>query len=182
MAYQRVQFSLSENRPRFGKIAGGVAVVAFMAGWMLSGNIGAGVVWAVAGLVVGSIVWFIKSNSALYEAAKADLGKRGHNADYQVGQALIDSKSKVIAFVDLGAKTYDFYSLYDILGYEHQWIDKIDGSTNVWGDKIRANTRQASNQLVFKTNNPAKPLYKVPLPNHRTGEEWMARLGAIIST
>lgn len=182
MTYELVKFAPLDNGPKFWRVAGGAAVIMFAAGWMLSGKMGAGSGWAVAGLAIGSFIWFVKRNNSVYGAAKADLAKRGHNADFQIGNALIDSKARIFAFVDLAAKTYDFYSAHDILGYEHQWVDKIDASTNVWGDKIRANTSQAGNVLVFKTNNPAKPLYKVPLVNHRAGEEWMARLAAIINS
>lgn len=182
MAYELIQFSSLENQPQFGKFAGGGAAVAFVGGWMSSGKPGTGALFAIAGLMIGSIVWFILRNNSVYAAAKADLAKRGHHTDFQVGNAFLDSKTKVIAFVDLQAKTYDLFRGQDILGWEHQWVDKVSASTNVWGDNIRANTRQASNVLVFKTTNLAKPLYKVPLISHRAGEEWVVRLGAIFNS
>lgn len=181
MTYELIQLSSSENQPKFGKIAGLTTAVAFVAGWGLSGKMGVGGIWAFVGFVVGSIIWFIKRNNTVYSDAKTDLVSRGYNIDFQVGNALIDSKAKVIAFVDLASRTYDLYSACDILGWEHQWTDKTTASTNAWGDSIRAHTRQASNILVFKTNNLAKPLYKVPLVSHQAGEQWMARLDAIIN-
>lgn len=141
-----------------------------------------GIVSSIVGLILGCVIWLIKSNRATYQAAKADLVKRGHSPDFQVGSALIDSKSKIIAFVNLGAKTYDLYGTRDILGWEHQWVNKTEVSTNAWGDRARSSSSAVDNVLAFKTNNPAKPLYKVKLASHREGEEWMARLGAIINS
>ncbi|HUW51557.1 MAG TPA: hypothetical protein VMV75_11140 [Sulfuricella sp.] len=180
MAYELIQFSSATQQPRFGKIAIWVAGVPFVAGWMLSG-MGVGIFWAIVGLAASGIVLSLKRNKEVYGAAKTDLAKRGHNIDFQLGNALIASKEKVIAFVNLSNKSYDLYDAHDILEWEHQWIDKTTASTNVWGNNVHSNTRRANNVLVIKTNNPAKPLYKIPLISHSAGEQWVARLGAIIN-
>lgn len=185
MAHELVRFTSTNLQLQFGKKVGMPAIIAFLAGWIL-GEISVGIFWAVATLVIGGLVLFVKHNKAIYEAActaaRSDLSTRGYNVDFQVGTALIDSKSKIIAFVDLANKSYDLYGARDILGWEHQWVDKTTATTNAWGNQSSATTRQTNNAIVFKTNNPAKPLYKVPVISHRDGEEWMARLGAIINS
>lgn len=140
-----------------------------------------GMVFAVIGFAIGGIIWRGRRAKAMYEAAKSDLVKRGIKPKYQVGNALIDPASGAFAFVDMKAKAYDLYFARDILGWEHQWVNTTTASTNVWGNNFRASTSRTDNALVFKTSNPAKPLYKVRVASHRIGEEWMARLDAIIS-
>lgn len=180
MSYELIQFSSDTQRPKFGKVEMLSMGIPFVAGWMLSG-MGTGIFMAIVGLGVGGIILSLKRNNEVLREAKNHFAKRGHNVDFQLGHVLIDAKAKVIAFVDLSKRSYDLYGARDILGWEHQWIDKTTASANVWGDNIRANTRQVNNVLVIKTKNPAKPLYKVPLINYRTGEQWVARLDAIIN-
>lgn len=180
MAYEFVRFTSTNQLPRLRTMAGGPAIIAFLAGWIF-GGLSTGFFWAVVVLMIGSLFWFVKRNKAVYEAAKSDLSKRGYNVDFQVGNALIDSRAKIIAFVDLASCTYDLYSAGDILGWEHQWVNHTEVTSNVWRTQANSTTRQTRNEIVFKTNNPGKPLYKVPVTSYRAGEEWMARLGAIIN-
>lgn len=182
MAYEMVQFSPVEGGPPFGRIAVGTAAITFAAGTMLSGSMGVGGLWAITGLVlmlIGILIWLIQRNKEVCGNAKAHLTKQGNEVDFQLGNALIDSRAKVIAFVDVNKRTYDRYCTRDILGLEHQWVNKTTASG--LGNNIVTNTRQIDNVVVFKTNNPAKPLYKVPVGSYEAGELWMARLGAIIN-
>jgi hypothetical protein len=184
MAYEFVRITPTIPRSQFVMMAALPAAIAFLGGWANGGSSTA-ITWAVVAFLIFGFIWFFRHNKAVYDAilsaAKADLSTRGHNVDFQVGTAaLIDSKSKIIAFVDFANKAYDLYSVRDILGWEHQWVNKTAANTNVWGTQASVNTRQANNTIVFKTNNPSKPLYKIPVSSHRDGEEWMARLGAII--
>lgn len=184
MAHELVRFTSTNQQLQFGRRIGMPAIIAFLAGWILDG-LSTGIFWAMITLVIGGLILFVKHNKAVYEAActaaKSDLSIRGYNVDFQIGTALIDPKAKIIAFVDIANCAYDLYSAQDILGWEHQWSDKTTTTTNAWGTQRSSATRQINNAIVFKTNNPEKPLYKVSVISHRAGEEWMARLGAIIN-
>ncbi len=179
MACELVRFA-SPKQPGFLRTASLAMAGAYFAGWVISG-VAAGILLAIVGLAVGSFIWLSKRGKEVARAVKADFVKRGLNADFQVGSVFIDSKAKAIAFVDSSSGSYDLYSARDILGWEHQWEDRTSATTNAWGTAVHSRTTQANNVLVFKTNNPAKPLYKVPLFSHQAGEQWMARLGAIIN-
>lgn len=76
--------------------------------------------------------------------------------------------------------SYDLYDLTDILGWEHQWVDKTQTNRNMMGT-LNSTTARAKSVLVLKSNNPHKPLYKVSMLSHAQGEAWMARLGAMIN-
>ena len=106
----------------------------------------------------------------------------GHNLEFQLGTALMDPAKKMIAFMNLGKKSYDLYSMSDILGWEHKWTDKTTTTPSMMPmGGSRTNTAQGDNKILFKTNNPLKPLYSVQLTSHADGETWMARLGAIFN-
>lgn len=181
MACEHIQLLPSTKRPLFTKSEAFAAIGGFAVGWLWSRSVGVALALALVGMLIGAYVSSVKISKALYKEANEDLARRGHNTDFQIGSALIDSKAKTIAFVDLAAKTYDLYRTHDILDWEHQWINKTDLATNVWGNNIRGKTRQDSNVLVIKTSNPAKPLYKISLDSHSSGEEWIARLSAIFN-
>jgi hypothetical protein len=139
------------------------------------------IVGAVVGFLVSSVVWLVRRSFDAMAAAKADFVRRGYKVDFQIGTVLIDMTSKVIAFPDLYNSKYELYAHQDILGWEHQWEDRVTAVTNVWGTAVNGRTTQGKNVLVFKTNNPSKPLYKIPIVNHKSGEMHMARLNAIFN-
>ena len=115
--------------------------------------------------------------------AKSHLVNQGYQTDFEQTPTLaIDVKARKIAFIEPSTESYDFYDLSDILEWEHQWVNKTNTSQNLLnGNVIRLKDSQESNVLVFKTNNPHKPLYKVAIGSHANGETWMARLNALVN-
>lgn len=185
MAYEVVQFLCTNKQLPFKKMGAWGAGLGFIAGWVSSGKIGGGIISAIVGLLLAGITWFFKRDSeAIREALRAssaNFAERGYNADFTIDNVLIDSKAKVIAFVNTAAKTYDLYSTDDILGWEHQWVNQTSTTTNPLGG-THSRSMQTKNVLVFKTNNPQKPLYKARVSNHQEGDYWMARLNAIFNS
>jgi hypothetical protein len=138
-----------------------------------------------AGIGLRWMAFVLKRESAKsFLDAKRQFAKQGFNAELEHSpQLLIDSKAKKIAFVETGNALYDLYDLSDILGWEHQWLNKSKTSySGLSGRTTTTKSEQANNVLVFKTNNVHKPLVKVAIPSYAQGELWMARLNALINS
>lgn len=180
MAYQFIEYSTGQ-RPSFSKYALiGSGVTGAWLGFIKM-SLDLAIVGAVVGFLVSSVAWLVRRNINSMAAAKADFAKRGYKVDFQMETVLIDMSAKVLAFVDPFNARYELYAHQDILGWEHQWEDRVTAVTNVWGTAVNGRTTQGKNVLVFKTNNPSKPLYKVRILTHSLGEVYMARLSAIFN-
>ncbi len=109
-----------------------------------------------------------------FSEAKAHLLANGFQADMELRPVfVIDSAGKKIAFMDLQAMSYDVYDMQDILGCEHQWINK---------ENKNGGMTKTQNILVFKTRNVHQPLYKFRPFDHATGELWLARINALLNS
>lgn len=181
MACELVQFLPLEKRPFIRKSEAIATVIAFAVGWWWSKSLGVAVGLGIVSWFVTGVVNAKRIDTTVLSAAEKDMARRGYHPDFRLGHALIDSKARVVAFVDLLARNYALYRANDILGWEHQWIDKTSAAVNFWGTDVNANTARSSNVLVIKTNNPSNPLYKLRMPNDRVCEVWMARLDAIFN-
>ncbi|ELX11340.1 hypothetical protein Jab_2c34590 [Janthinobacterium sp. HH01] len=69
--------------------------------------------------------------------------------------------------------SYQIYDRADILGCEHQWVNKSNSNGQL---------SKTENVLVFKTRNAQQPLYKIRLYDHATAELWLARMNAVLNS
>jgi len=179
MAYEQVKVSLpdsvSEYKNKALMVLLGAAIVALLAYFF---SLGVSICVLVAGVVVAMVFWG-KSNNEVKSALRNAVNNHGVIFDFDLGAMGIDTKNRKAVFFS-GGNGYDVYDLADILGWEHQWVNKTSTEKGAFG-VARSTTRRAENVLVFKTNNPQKPIYKVGLRSHADGEVWMARLSAIIN-
>jgi hypothetical protein len=157
-------------------------MAAFVAGpswltWQISGDSSAGLLVGCGGLAAVAIVKGIgrhRSSKRSFLEAKAHLLANGFRSDMEFRQLFaIDSVGKKIAFMDLQAMSYEVYDVHDILGCEHQWVNKAN---------TRGDIAKTQNILVFKTRNVHQPLYKFQVFDHARGELWLARINALLNS
>ncbi len=140
----------------------------------------------VIGIAVGGSIFFIKilrSQWKCFADAKAQLTKQGYQTDFEIKPLLaIDSKAWKIIFLDPMGGFYDLYGFSDIVHWGHQWVNKANTVQNIWDGRIKyLKDSKVSNVLVFQTKNPHQPLYKITLLGHEIGENWMAKLTAMMN-
>jgi hypothetical protein len=187
MAFEKIKYlTTSVQKPNFTKLCLLWGVVPFLAGWLFLGGGGWGVLVAIAGMIVGILLSgykIMRAQRKSFSDAKAHFVKQGYQADFELKTLLaIDSKARKIAFIDHIAGSYDLYDFSDILGWEHQWVNKANTVRNVWDGRITyLKDSKTNNMLVFQTKNPHQPLYKFAILGHANGETWMARLNAMMS-
>ena len=178
MAFERVTYKSIGAKPGFLGTFALMGIPAFLYGWLQSGESVVGIALAVLAFIIAIVIWEFRRNHSRLLSAMEAFKQRGYNLDFQMGILLIDSKAKVLAFVNLNQRTMDYYSTRDIRQWELQWVDRTTVTANAWG--ASANTRATQNALVIETNNPHCPIYRVPCLGHSMGQTWMARLSAII--
>lgn len=181
MAFERVTFEVGNQVPRFCPTYAVIGIPIFVAAWVMANDLTVGAFCGLASALIAVMLWERQSAQARMKFAIDAFTQRGHQMDFQLGTLLIDSKAKVLAFVNLRQKSMDFYSARDILEWNHHWIDKTTTQVNAWGDRAHSRTRATQNEIVIKTNNPACPIYRIPIMGHGAGEVWMARLAAIVN-
>lgn len=181
MAFERIRFNDVDAKPGLWGTSALLCLPAFLLGWLTSGDSFLGVVLAFVCFIVAICIWEFRRNHARLASAMAAFRQRGYQLDVQMGTLLIDSKAKVLAFVNLNRRTMDYYSATDILEWEHQWVNSTRTQANAWGDRAYSTTNRVHNALVVKTRNPQNPIYRVPCFGHAMGQTWMAQMSAIIN-
>jgi hypothetical protein len=181
MAFERVTFEVGSQVPRFWPTYATIGIPLFVSAWIVANSLAVGVFFGLASALIALLVWQQQSTKAYMKFAIDAFRQRGHQMDFQLGTLLIDSKAKVLAFVNLRQKSMDCYSARDILEWNHHWVDKTTTQVNAWGNLAHSRTRATQNEIVIKTNNPACPIYKIPIRGHGVGQVWMARLSAIVN-
>lgn len=178
MSPKKIQYT---TRP-LSRTVGLFDTAAFIVGpgllaWQISGDSSLGLMVGGGGLVAVAIVKGIGrhlSSKRSFLEAKAHLLANGFRADMEFRQLFaVDSVGKKIAFMDLQAMSYEVYDMRDILGCEHQWVNKANANGQV---------EKTQNVIVFKTRNVHQPLYKFRAFDHGTGELWLARINALLNS
>lgn len=178
MAFERIQFTNIDAKPGFLGIFAILGIPVFLFGLIASGIV-FGIALVFVCFIIAIFIWAFRRNHSRLTSAIEAFRQRGYNLDFQMGILLIDSKARVLAFVNLNQQTMDYYSTSDIRQWELQWVDRTTVTANAWG--TTANTRETQNALVIQTNNPHTPIYRVPCLGHSIGQTWKARLSAVIN-
>lgn len=187
MAFEKIKYiSTPVPHLHFVKLGFLWGSISFAFGWLLLGSIGWGILLAIGGITIGILLpgyKIIRERGKSFSEAKKHLANHGCQADFELVPLLaIDSKSRKIAFVNPHMGSYDLYDFSDILGWEHQWVNKANTVSSLWSARVTyLQDSKTKNVLVFQTKNPHQPLYKISLLAHSAGEIWMARLNAMMS-
>lgn len=150
---------------------------------MLTGE--SGIALTGIGLVLGAISLFFSYFFNLrknFEQARVDFSHRGYDADFSLPtHLLIDSKRRKFAFVDIRSKTYEAYDFEDILEWGHHWEDQIRSNENIIdGRMVNSKLVRVKNVLIFKINDPHRPIRRIGISRHETAQTWMARIGTLL--
>jgi hypothetical protein len=145
--------------------------------WAMTSDTTLGLLVGSAGLVVAVIIRTIVrhfSSNRSFAEAKAHLLENSFETDFELPrQFAIDSSKKKIAFVSTTTMTYEMYDMNDILGCEHQWVNKSGTGGRIEREK---------NTLIFRTRNPKQPQYKFQIMSHSQAELWLARINALLNS
>lgn len=178
MSPQKIQYTTTP----LSKSVGLSDAALFFAGpsllvWLSTENLPLGLLIGCIGLIAIAIVKGIsrhRSSMRSFSDAKAHLLANGFQADMELRPLfVIDSAGKKIAFMYLQAMSYEIYGMHDILGCEHQWVNKANANGQI---------AKTQNVLIFKTRNVHQPIYKFQTYNHATGELWLARINALLNS
>jgi hypothetical protein len=177
MAFEKIQYTTT----RLSRTIGMVDMLFFvggpsLAGWLLTKDSSTALLYGFYGFIgvalLRGIARYMSSRRSFLEA-KSHLLQHGFNADLEIARNFsIDTIAGKIAFMQLATMSYDLYDTFDILGCEHQWIEKHDSNGRLTKEK---------NVLVFRTRNPHTPLYKFNFFSHEQGELWLARVNAVLN-
>ncbi|MDR7047765.1 hypothetical protein J2X54_000200 [Duganella sp. 3397] len=152
-------------------------VVPGLLAWQITGDSSEALLIGCGGFVVIAVVKGIRrhlSSKGSFADAKKHLQANGFRVDMEFRQLFaVDSVGKKIAFMDLQAMSYEVYDMKDILGCEHQWVNKTTANGQI---------EKTQNVIVFKTRNVHQPLYKFRAFDHGTCELWLARINALLNS
>jgi len=185
MAYESIRLSeLSPGeRPKFWRyyllVLVGIYVVLW--GWLGSDMAMGVLIWLC--IPAFAITYLVVANAArrdLLVDVRSNLTQRGYWIHHELNTMLIDAAKRRIFFLDGATRSCDAYDFGDIREWEHQWVNHTEASVGPFGN-VRSRTNQRDSVLVLKTNNPARPLYKVRTGSHANGELWMAKLSALLN-
>jgi len=118
-----------------------------------------------------------------FDQARLDFIQRGYSAEFSLPtRLLIDSKKRKFAFVDIRSNTYEVYDFEDILEWEHHWEDQVRSNENIIDGRIvNSKLVRAKNVLIFKVNDPHRPIHRIGVYRHDIAQTWMARIGALLN-
>jgi hypothetical protein len=178
MTFEKIQYPAAPLSKPLGLMDLTLFVVGpGLATWLITSDYSTALLYGFYGFVVMAIVKSIARYRSLkrsFVEAKAHLTAQSFKTDLEFSTHFaIDSAAGKIAFVEPLTMSYDLYDMVDILGCEHQWINKSDSN-----DRLT----KKNNVLIFKTRNPHQPLYKFGVLSHATGELWLARINALLNS
>ncbi|RXZ36078.1 hypothetical protein D9O50_05840 [Oxalobacteraceae bacterium CAVE-383] len=151
---------------------------------MLTGR--SGMVLTGIGLIFGLICCYLnhlRDMQKNFKQARLDFVRRGYSAEFSLPTRLfIDSKKRKFAFVDIRSKTYEVYDFEDILEWEHHWEDQVRSNENIIDGRIvNSKLVRAKNVLIFKVNDPHRPIHRIGVYRHDVAQTWMARISALLN-
>lgn len=151
---------------------------------MLTGA--SGVFLTGAGSILGVLFCYLdhlRETRKNFDQAKHDFIQRGYNPDFLLPtRLLIDAKKRKFSFVDIHSKTYEVYDFEDILEWEHHWEDEVRSNKNmIDGRIVNSKLVRAKNVLIFKVNDPHRPIHKIGFYRHDIAQVWMARIGTLLN-